>query len=102
MSTKNYRLENGQKTKVCDPRYIATFVRSLNLINVTFIIESKETGYLQKDLSERYFKEARRWLCTFNNVPEKEYTHVMTRALEECEDYKTYVRSLYFSAQKPL
>ncbi|KAG2213136.1 hypothetical protein INT47_011285 [Mucor saturninus] len=63
--------------------------------------ESKETGYLQKDFTERGLREAKRWLCKFNNVSEKEYTHVMTRALDECEDYKTYIRSLYFSAQKP-
>ncbi|KAI8094360.1 S-adenosyl-L-methionine-dependent methyltransferase [Thamnidium elegans] len=63
--------------------------------------ELKETGYLQRDLTERKFREAKRWMCKFNSVSEQEYSRVLSKAIDECDDYNTSLRSLYFSAQKP-
>ncbi|CAO3607087.1 unnamed protein product [Mucor fragilis] len=63
--------------------------------------EMKETGYLQKDITERRFRESKRWYCKFNNLTEREYTKTLIQAIDECDDYKTSVRSFYFSAQKP-
>lgn len=68
---------------------------------ISVFIESKETGYLQKDLTERRFREAKRWYCKFNNLSEKEYTSTLIKAIDECDSYNTSVRCLYFSAQKP-
>lgn len=64
--------------------------------------ESKETGYLQKDLIERRFRESKRWYCKFNNLSDQEYTSTLAKAIDECDEYNTSVRSLYFSGQKPL
>jgi hypothetical protein len=61
----------------------------------------RETGYLQKDLVERRFRENQRWYCQFNRIPEKEYANTVIRAIDECDQHKTSVRSFYYSAQKP-
>ncbi|KAI8638031.1 S-adenosyl-L-methionine-dependent methyltransferase [Parasitella parasitica] len=63
--------------------------------------EMKETGFLQKDITERRFRESKRWYCKFNNLTEREYTKTLVQAMDECDDYSTTVRSFYFSAQKP-
>ncbi|KAI7901530.1 S-adenosyl-L-methionine-dependent methyltransferase [Cokeromyces recurvatus] len=63
--------------------------------------ELRETGYLLKDLTERRFREAKRWCCKFNHITEKEYLTVVSKAIDECDDYNTTVYSLYYSAQKP-
>lgn len=75
---------------------------SIDSVVLTFFdIEMKETGYLQKDITERRFRESKRWYCKFNNLTEREYTKTLIQAIDECDDYKTSVRSFYFSAQKP-
>ncbi|CEP14464.1 hypothetical protein [Parasitella parasitica] len=63
--------------------------------------EMKETGYLQKDIIERRFRESKRWYCKFNNLTEREYTKTLVQAMDECDYYNTTVCSFYFSAQKP-
>ncbi|KAI8087760.1 S-adenosyl-L-methionine-dependent methyltransferase [Gilbertella persicaria] len=62
----------------------------------------KETGYLQKDLTERGFREGKRWICKINQLSEKEFSNTLSAAMEECDQYGTVVSSLYYSAQKPL
>jgi hypothetical protein len=66
----------------------------------TQFLELRETGYLQKDLVERRFRENKRWYCQFNHTSEKEYTTTMIKAMDECDQYKTSIRSFYYSAQK--
>ncbi|KAG0187937.1 hypothetical protein DFQ28_005652 [Apophysomyces sp. BC1034] len=61
----------------------------------------KETGYLFKDLVERRFREAKRWICEFANVSEEEYLDTVAIALDECDSSKASMRLLYYAAQKP-
>lgn len=70
-------------------------------MHFSFRTDLKETGYLQKDLIERKFRESKRWMCKFNNISEQEFASVLSKGIDECDEYNTFVRSLYYSAQKP-
>lgn len=65
------------------------------------MIGLKETGYLQKDLIERRYREVKRWLCSCNHVSENEFLHFLIEAMDECEEHKTSIQQLYYCAQKP-
>ncbi|OBZ87567.1 Demethylmenaquinone methyltransferase [Choanephora cucurbitarum] len=63
--------------------------------------ELKETGYLQRDLVERKFREGKRWICKANSINEKEFSDTLTAAMEECDRHSTTALNFYFCAQKP-
>lgn len=63
--------------------------------------ELKETGYLQRDMIERSYRESKRWLCSCNHVSDKHFTNTLLSAMEECDNYKTNTHTFYYAGQKP-
>ncbi|KAI8064372.1 S-adenosyl-L-methionine-dependent methyltransferase, partial [Gongronella butleri] len=94
--------------------HMVNFLHDVGFENVTWFeykspvgewsdsLADKELGYLQKDLVSRRFLSMSDAVEHMIQINKDQLTDKFLKAMDECEEYKTFMTWHYFSAQKPL
>lgn len=72
------------------------------IVLILFSSALKQTGYLNKDLMVRRFRNNIPLMCEFNNLSPDHVKRVVEKAFAECDEHKSCMRWFYYASQKPL